>query len=52
MARKRKETEAQFLRRIDRTFRKTRKAGGPTTDELVRAIQIRLTAKAAEQTAA
>ena len=45
MAQKRprsKETEKQFLRRIDRTLHRKVKDGGPTGDELVRAIHLRL----------
>lgn len=41
MARK-KETESQFLRRIDRTGHKLVKDGGPTRAELLRAIDIKI----------
>ncbi|MBF0391647.1 MAG: hypothetical protein HQL38_03095 [Alphaproteobacteria bacterium] len=41
------ETEDAFLRRVDRTFRKKVKDGGPTYDELARAISIKLRRKSA-----
>jgi len=38
---KRKETDKQFLRRIDRTMHKRPKDGGPTRADMLRAIDLR-----------
>lgn len=47
---RKKESEAQFLHRIDRTVKKKVRDGGPTRAELLRAINIKLRRKAeAEQ---
>jgi hypothetical protein len=41
-AKRRKETDAQLIRRIDRTLGRTVKNGGPTSADLARAISIKL----------
>ena len=43
--RRKNETDDQFIRRIDRTFRKKIKDGGPTYAEVQRAISIKLRRK-------
>lgn len=48
---RRGETDAQFLRRVERTVNKAVKDGGPTKDDLVRAIRLRL-AQSKEKAAA
>ncbi len=39
--RKRKETDKQFLSRLDRTLHRTVKDGGPTRDEILRGIRLK-----------
>lgn len=42
MKRRKPETDAQFIKRIDRTQHRLVKDGGPTREEIVRAIHIKL----------
>lgn len=42
---KKRETEKQFLRRVDRTAHKAVKDGGPTYAELQKAISLKLKAR-------